>query len=71
VIALGGAVLYVALEHFQITHNWNIFITVLAIFLVRLMAIWRHIEVPKFDYAESSMRTRKRGRKQAPLPADE
>lgn len=71
VIALGGSVLYVALEHFHVTHHWNIFITVLAIFLVRLMAIWRHIEVPKFDYAESSQRTRKRGQQQAPLPSDE
>jgi len=72
VIALGGAVLYVSLEHFQVTHNWNVLITVLAIFVVRLIAIWRNIEVPKFDYAESSMRIRKKGRiKQAPPPPGE
>lgn len=66
VIALGGAVLYILLEHFQVTHSWNILITVLAIFIVRLIAIWRHIEIPKFDYAESSMRTRKGRVKHAP-----
>jgi len=71
VIALGGAILYVILEHFQVTHNWNVLITVLAIFIVRLIAIWRNIEVPKFDYAESMLSRKERNNRRTPPSSSE
>ena len=60
VIALGGALLYVALNHFHVAVHINIIITVLSIFIVRLLAIWFHIEVPKFDYSKSLRKRRER-----------
>ncbi|MDF1645739.1 MAG: trimeric intracellular cation channel family protein [Legionellaceae bacterium] len=61
VIALMGAIVYVILEHFNIANHLNVIITVLSIFLTRLLAIWLHIEVPKFNYAES-LKSRKNKR---------
>lgn len=62
VIALAGAILYVMLEHFKLSHDLNITITVLSIFIARLLAIWLHIDVPKFNYADS-LKARKKNRK--------
>lgn len=58
VIALGGALLYIALDNYQISNHLNIVITFIAIFVSRLLAIFFHIEMPKFDYSESLRRRR-------------
>ena len=62
VIAMMGAVLYVILAHFQVTDHLNIIFTVSFIFFTRLLAIWLHLEVPKFNYSES-LKSRKNRRK--------
>ena len=53
VIALAGGVLLITLTHFHVTEEINIFITLSAIFIARLLAILFHIEMPIFDYANS------------------
>ena len=53
VIALAGGVLFITLTHFHVTEEINIFITLSAIFIARLLAILFHIEMPIFDYANS------------------
>jgi uncharacterized membrane protein YeiH len=53
VIALAGALLFIALAHFHVPHNLNILIVLLAIFTARLLAIFFHIQIPIFDYSES------------------
>lgn len=60
VIALAGALLFIILAHFHVTNELNVIITLIAIFSARLLAIFFHIEMPKFDYSES---LRKRRRK--------
>lgn len=50
IIALSGALLYIILEHISPQNNLNIIITLIAIFMARLLAILFHIEMPKFDY---------------------
>lgn len=59
VIALAGAVLYITLAHFNVSHNLNIIITLISIFIARILAIFFHIEIPVFDYSES-IKKRKR-----------
>jgi uncharacterized membrane protein YeiH len=59
VVSLMGAVLYVILSHFQINHNLSVMITVLFIFIVRLLAIRFNIEVPKFNYTDSLNKRKK------------
>ncbi|MCE0722338.1 MULTISPECIES: trimeric intracellular cation channel family protein [Legionella] len=59
VIALAGAVLFIALDYFHISENINIIITLISIFTARLLAIFFHIEIPIFDYSES-IKKRKR-----------
>ncbi len=59
VIALAGAVLYITLAHFNVSHNLNIIITLISIFTARILAIFFHIEIPVFDYSES-IKKRKR-----------
>ena len=59
-IALGGAILFITLEHFQVPQNINIGITLISVFLTRVMAIFFHIEMPKFDYAHSLRKSRRR-----------
>ncbi|KTD14243.1 trimeric intracellular cation channel family protein [Legionella israelensis] len=59
VIALAGAILFIALAHFHVPKNITIIITLIAIFTTRLLAIFFHIEMPKFDYA-SSLNKRRR-----------
>ncbi|WP_025386558.1 trimeric intracellular cation channel family protein [Legionella oakridgensis] len=53
VIALIGALLFIILAHFHVPKNINILITLIVIFTTRLLAIFFHIEIPKFDYAHS------------------
>ncbi|ARG96559.1 trimeric intracellular cation channel family protein [Legionella micdadei] len=60
VIALAGALLFIILDYFQLSNGINIMITLLAIFSTRLLAIFFHVEIPKFDYSAS---LRKRVRK--------
>ncbi len=60
VIALAGALLFIILAHFHVPKEINVIITLIAIFSARLLAIFFHIEMPKFDYSES---LRKRRRK--------
>jgi uncharacterized membrane protein YeiH len=52
VIALGGALLFITLAHFQVTNHLNVLITLISIFCTRLLAIFFHIEMPKFDYSQ-------------------
>ncbi|MCH9716312.1 MAG: trimeric intracellular cation channel family protein [Gammaproteobacteria bacterium] len=59
VVSLMGALLYVILDHLQINHNLSVIITVLFIFIVRLLAIRFHIEVPKFNYTDSLNKRKK------------
>ncbi|KTC87362.1 MULTISPECIES: trimeric intracellular cation channel family protein [Legionella] len=53
VIALAGALLFTVLAHFHVADELNLVITLIAIFLTRLLAILFHIEIPKFDYSAS------------------
>ncbi len=53
VIALGGSVLFIVLNHFHIANHLTIMITFATIFCTRLLVIFFPIEVPKFDYAKS------------------
>jgi uncharacterized membrane protein YeiH len=53
VVALMGAIIYVVLGHLDANNNLNITLTVLFIFIARILAIRFHIEVPKFNYTES------------------
>lgn len=65
IIAMAGALLYIILNHFKVTNEVNIIITLMSIFIGRLIAIFFHIEIPKFDYSHS-LKKRKR-RKDSPL----
>ncbi|KTD14681.1 inner membrane protein [Legionella gratiana] len=53
VIALAGALLFITLDYFHIPANMNVIITLVSIFIARLLAIFFHIEIPIFDYSES------------------
>ncbi|MDF1677876.1 MAG: trimeric intracellular cation channel family protein [Legionellaceae bacterium] len=53
IIAMFGAIIYVILNHFEVASHISIIVTVLFIFITRLLAIWLHLEVPKFNYSES------------------
>lgn len=50
VVALAGALLYITLDWLQVSHALNIGITLLSIFITRLLAIFFHLEIPVFDY---------------------
>jgi len=63
IIALGGSVLYIFLDHLQVPLNINIFVCLVAIFATRLWAIFSHIEMPKFDYASSLRKSHRKRRK--------
>jgi uncharacterized membrane protein YeiH len=54
VIAVAGALLYIILVQFHVPTNINVLITLIAIFTTRLLAIFFHIEMPKFDYNHST-----------------
>lgn len=60
VIALAGALLFTSLAHFQVANDLNVLITLIAIFSARLLAIFFHIEMPKFDYSESLRKRRQK-----------
>lgn len=59
VIALAGALFYVVLEHYHVSTQVNVFMTLTAIFITRVLAITLHIEIPKFDYARSLRKRQK------------
>lgn len=59
VIALGGSVLFITLTYFNVPESINVVVTLISMFVLRLLAIFLRIEVPIFDYAES-IRKRKR-----------
>ncbi|MDX2346159.1 MAG: trimeric intracellular cation channel family protein [Legionella sp.] len=63
VIALMGAVLYIILHHFHVDNNISSIMTVLFIFIARLLAIWLHVEVPKFNYTDSLKKRRRKKNK--------
>lgn len=50
VIALSGAILFIILDYFHVDNHLNVLITMVVIFFSRLIAIFSHYEVPKFDY---------------------
>lgn len=54
VIALAGALLFIILDFFQLHENINIIITLISIFVARLLAIFFHIEIPIFDYSDNN-----------------
>lgn len=58
VIAIGGALLFITLNYFQIAENLSVIITLISIFIARLLAIFFHIEIPIFDYSESIKKRR-------------
>lgn len=49
-IALVGAMLFTALSYWQVSHLWIVVIPFFSVFVLRLIAIFWHLEVPKFDY---------------------
>lgn len=59
-IALIGALLFMTLSYTEIPKNITILITLVSIFSARLLAIFFHIEIPKFDYAKSLHRYRRK-----------
>ncbi len=59
VIALAGALLYIILSQAHVPRGINVLITLMAIFTTRLLAIFFHIEMPKFDYG-NNLRKRRR-----------
>lgn len=60
VIAIGGALLFITLNYFQVSENISVIITLISIFVARLLAIFFHIEIPVFDYSESLKKHKKR-----------
>lgn len=52
VIALAGAVLFIVLNYFQVSETISVLITLISIFVARLLAIFFHLEIPVFDYSE-------------------
>ena len=51
-IALGWALLFILLGHLGVEKQINIIITLIAIFATRVWAIFKQIEMPKFDYGK-------------------
>lgn len=58
VIALAGAILFIVLAYCGVSKNLNVMITLLSIFIARLLAIFFHIEMPIFDYPDTVKRDR-------------
>jgi len=56
VVALSGSILYIILIHLEVPMHLTIVITLLAIFMTRVIAIYSHINVPKFMYRDSISR---------------
>jgi uncharacterized membrane protein YeiH len=59
-IALGGGILFITLDYFHVPQSINIGITLVSIFATRVFAIFFHIEMPKFDYAKSLRKSRRK-----------
>lgn len=59
VITLFGAILFITLGNLNIAHDINVMITFATIFTTRVLAIFLHIEMPKFDYLSSIKRHRR------------
>lgn len=59
VIALAGALLFITLAYYEVPHNINVIITLISIFIARILAIFFHIEIPIFDYSESIKKRKK------------
>ena len=60
VIALAGALLYIILAHAHVPRNIDVLVTLVAIFSTRLLAIFFHIEMPKFDYTSNARKRRRK-----------
>jgi uncharacterized membrane protein YeiH len=58
-VALAGALLFITLSYLQVPHNLNVIITLAVIFILRLLAIFFHLQVPIFDYSESIKKRKK------------
>ena len=58
-IALGGAVLFIVLDHFHVAYQVNMLITVATIFGTRLGVIFFPVEMPKFDFAKNLKKRRR------------
>jgi uncharacterized membrane protein YeiH len=65
IIALSGGLLYITLNNLHVSLGINVTITLLFIFISRLLAIFFHIEIPKFDYASSLRKHRRYKNKQS------
>lgn len=52
-IALAGAILLTSLHNLGVPHFWVVVIPFFSIFILRLLAIFWHLEAPKFDYGQS------------------
>lgn len=63
VIAIAGASLYVFLMKMGVSQSINVFISISAIFLIRLWAILYHIEMPKFNYTSDLRKSHRKRRK--------
>lgn len=51
-IALGGALLLIVLHALRVSEHIAVVLTLLSIFSCRMLAIFYHVEIPKFDYKE-------------------
>lgn len=60
VIALAGSLLYVILAQSHVSVALNVFITFIVIFTTRLLAIFFHLEIPKFDYLNNIRKHRRK-----------
>ncbi len=60
VIALAGALLYILLAQADVPRNINVLVTLITIFATRLLAIFLHIEIPKFDYVNTVRKQRRK-----------
>lgn len=50
VIAMGGGLLFILLQHIGLSEHFNVLITLISIFLTRLLAIFFKIQIPTFHY---------------------
>lgn len=51
-VAMVGTLMYVAMDALGVNENVTIVVSVLTIFVYRLLAIWREWSLPVFDYQE-------------------
>lgn len=60
VIALAGSTLYVELQHHGVNPVLTLLISLGAVFITRVWAIFYHIEMPKFNYASDLRKSHRR-----------